>query len=152
MIGMARGFVTTLGHLVRPAITERYPDVKRELPERSRMSFAMLADEDGSSACKACLVCERDCPDHSITVVADKPAEGGKRVLRRFTIDLGTCMYCGLCVESCPSGALVHTGEFEHAPRHRDETILVLYDSPPGAPGPAPERASEEPAEEEGAE
>jgi Na+-translocating ferredoxin:NAD+ oxidoreductase RNF subunit RnfB len=35
--------------------------------------------------------------------------------MERFDIDIGKCMYCGLCVEPCPTGAIQHTREFEGA-------------------------------------
>ena len=40
MIGMAKGMITTFKHLFKPTFTIQYPNVKRPLPERSRMSFA----------------------------------------------------------------------------------------------------------------
>lgn len=132
MIGIAKGLATTLSHLVRPAICERYPYVKRELPERSRSSFALTRGEDGTPSCRACMLCEKDCPAGAISVGVDKAAEGGKRTLTSFSIDLGLCMYCGLCVEGCTAGALVHTGHFEHSAVARGATILHLF----GAGGP----------------
>jgi formate hydrogenlyase subunit 6/NADH:ubiquinone oxidoreductase subunit I len=36
-------------------------------------------------------------------------------VLKRFDIDMAKCMYCGLCSEPCPTGAIHHTPEFEGA-------------------------------------
>jgi NADH-quinone oxidoreductase subunit I/NAD(P)H-quinone oxidoreductase subunit I len=36
-------------------------------------------------------------------------------MLNRFDIDIAKCMYCGLCSEPCPTGAIHHTSEFEGA-------------------------------------
>lgn len=36
-------------------------------------------------------------------------------MLTRFDVNQAKCMYCGLCVEECPSGALVFTKRFEGA-------------------------------------
>jgi len=131
MRGIAHGFVTTLGHLLRPAITERYPYVKRTLPERSRSGFVLVRDEDGALACKACQLCARECPEGAIEITSEKPPEGGGRVLTRFSIDLGRCMFCGLCVEGCTSSAIAHTGDFEHASPRREALTLVLYEKGP---------------------
>jgi formate hydrogenlyase subunit 6/NADH:ubiquinone oxidoreductase subunit I len=49
-------------------------------------------------------------------------------VLTKFTIDLGRCMYCGLCVEQCSSDGLHHTGDYENCSRSREDMLLVLYD------------------------
>src|SRR5207342_2264392 len=38
-----------------------------------------------------------------INVIAiDVEKVGDQRVMTRFDIDMGKCMYCGICVESCP--------------------------------------------------
>lgn len=129
MIGMAQGLVTTFKHLLRPAITLRYPDVKTVLPERSRTSFVLPLSEDGAPLCKSCGVCAKNCPDNAIVIESEKNPDGPGRVLTKFTIDLGTCMYCGICVENCPSMGLAHTGDYETATHLKDETILVLFDS-----------------------
>ena len=135
MIGMAKGMMTTLKQLLRPAITVQYPKVLPELPERSRMGFAMNLNDDGSAKCTACLLCERSCPDDAIVIESMKNPAGKGRVLIDFKIDLGRCMYCGMCVEQCTSDGLHHTGDFEYAVTKRSETIQVLYHGkPPEAP------------------
>lgn len=141
MIGIVKGLATTFGHLLRPAFTARYPEVPKVLPPRSRSSFALVLDEDGVPRCKACLLCANSCPDAAITVESVKRPDGPGRMLTRFAIDLGLCMYCGICVEHCAAEGLVHTTEFENACTRREDTLLVLYerDTPdpleePGAP------------------
>jgi NADH-quinone oxidoreductase subunit I len=133
VIGMAKGMATTFGRMLRPAVTENYPDEKRTLPERARMSFAMAADESGQPQCKACMLCERSCPDEAIKIESEKRVEGPGRVLTKFTIDLGRCMYCGLCVEQCSTDGLHHTGDYENNSTAREAMMLVLYEAEPGA-------------------
>src|SRR5467141_19030 len=41
-----------------------------------------------------------------------------------FDIDICKCMYCGLCVEPCPTGAIQHTREFEGAVMHFNNLTL----------------------------
>lgn len=127
MIGIAKGMATIFGRMMKPAVTELYPQVKRELPERARMSFSMECDENGEPKCKACMLCERSCPDKAIVIESEKREDGPGRVLTSFSIDLGRCMYCGICVEQCTSDGLHHTTEFENNVTERSGTIQVLY-------------------------
>jgi NADH-quinone oxidoreductase subunit I len=131
MIGILRGFATTFSHMVRPAITERYPTTKPNLPERSRGSLALARGENGELLCRACSLCERECPDDALIVEVEKGPEGKGRVLVSLTLDLGRCMFCGLCVEGCPSDALVSISDFEHATPDRDMTRVSLYQRSP---------------------
>jgi NADH-quinone oxidoreductase subunit I len=138
VIGLGRGFAFTLGQLFRPSINQRYPQAEPELPERSRGSVAMVFGEGGEMLCRACGLCERECPDDALIVEVEKPAEGGGRTLVSMRLDLGRCMLCGLCVESCPAGSLAMTSEFEHDTPDRRELLHVLYgagEPPPRSPG-----------------
>jgi NADH-quinone oxidoreductase subunit I len=61
--------------------------------------------------CVGCTFCARTCPDYAIEVErVDVP---GGRCLTRYELDLSKCCFCGLCVEQCPTKALVHTGQYE---------------------------------------
>lgn len=132
MIGIAKGMATTLKHLFSPTFTIQYPDVKRELPERSRMSFTLDSDDLGEPRCKACLLCEKSCPDDAIKIESEKREDGPGRLLTTFTIDLGRCMYCGICVEQCSTHGLRHTGDFENSSADRNGTMLVLFEATSG--------------------
>jgi NADH-quinone oxidoreductase subunit I len=138
MIGISKGMAEIFGRMLRPAVTLNYPDEKRQLPERARMSFAMALDESGQPQCKSCMLCERSCPDEAIKIESEKRADGPGRVLTKFTIDLGKCMYCGLCVEQCTTDGLHHTGEFENNSVERADMMLVLYEADPAAVASAP--------------
>jgi len=154
MIGIAKGMATTFRHLLRRPITYGYPGVKRELPERSRMSFALLTDEAGEPQCKSCLLCQKSCPDDAIKIESEKSADGPGRTLTKFTVDLGRCMYCGLCVEQCSTSGLVHTGDYEVCSHERSAMMLVLYERDAGsqaAPQSPVEASSEGDTPHEGA-
>jgi NADH-quinone oxidoreductase subunit I len=125
---MLKGMTTVMRHLVRPPFTEGYPWEEKVLPERSRTSFELPVDEHGVPLCKSCMLCAKSCPDSAITIDAEKREDGPGRVLRRFEIDLGLCMYCGLCVENCTSMGLRFTGDFEKVTAVRSETVLVLFE------------------------
>jgi len=50
--------------------------------------------------------------------------------MERFDIDIGKCMYCGLCVEPCPTGSIQHTREFEGAVMHFNNLTLRFVPDP----------------------
>jgi len=139
MRGIGKGMATLFGRMMKPAVTELYPAVKRQLPERARVSFAMERDESGQPRCKACMLCERSCPDNAIIIESEKRTDGPGRVLNKFTIDLGRCMFCGMCVEQCAFDGLHHTGDFELNTIERAATMLVLFEADPDALSSAPQ-------------
>jgi len=111
------GLAVTFSNLLRKPYTVQYPDrlpgdirVQDTLPFRYR---GML--EVDLEICTACLACERACPIDCIVIEAEKDKAEGGFVMTRFDIDMGKCMYCGLCSEPCPTGSIHHTPEFEGA-------------------------------------
>jgi len=117
-VGLVKGLGVTLKHMLRPAVTQQYPEVKPNLPPRTRGVIALKQEN-----CTVCWKCSRECPDWCIYIEAHKetnpPASGGKarsvKVLDRFAIDFSLCMYCGICVEVCPFDALFWSPEFEYS-------------------------------------
>src|SRR5664280_2400192 len=88
-------------------------------------------------------MCIRD-SDEAIKIESEKREDGPGRVLTKFTIDLGRCMYCGLCVEQCTSDGLHHTGDYENSSTCREDMLLVLYDATLEAPAPQIDEATPE--------
>ncbi len=72
-------------------------------------SIALIEDR-----CTSCMICARECPTWCITLTSHLeqtvPAPGARprthNVLDTFTIDWALCMYCGVCIEQCPTDAL----------------------------------------------
>jgi formate hydrogenlyase subunit 6/NADH:ubiquinone oxidoreductase subunit I len=109
------GMAVTFSHLVRRPFTVQYPDrlgmrVQDTLPFRYRGIL-----EVDLEICTGCLACERACPIDCIVIDVTKDAQTRSMVMTRFDIDMAKCMYCGLCSEPCPTGAIHHTPEFEGA-------------------------------------
>ena len=105
--------------MTRRAVTAQYPDVKPELPPRSRGVIAPARGElHGLHAVRPRVprlvhlhrLAQGDDPGH-------RPAarERQRNVLDRFAIDFSLCMYCGICIEVCPFDALFWSPEFEYA-------------------------------------
>src|SRR3990172_4396086 len=109
------GMAVTFSHLVRKPSTVQYPDrmdmrVQDTLPFRYRGIL-----EVDLEICTGCLACERACPIDCIIIDVTKDKQTKEMVMTRFDIDMAKCMYCGLCSEPCPTGAIHHTREFEGA-------------------------------------
>jgi formate hydrogenlyase subunit 6/NADH:ubiquinone oxidoreductase subunit I len=109
------GMAVTFSHFVRKPFTVQYPDrtpvrVQDTLPFRYRGIL-----EVDLEICTGCLACERACPIDCIVIDARKDPAVKGMVMTRFDIDMAKCMYCGLCSEPCPTGAIHHTPEFEGA-------------------------------------
>ncbi|GGL24512.1 hypothetical protein GCM10014719_27660 [Planomonospora parontospora subsp. antibiotica] len=113
-----KGLSVTLRHMLSRSVTQQYPEVRPDLPARSRGVIALVEEN-----CTVCMLCARECPDWCIYIDSHKetlPApEGGRprarNVLDRFAIDFSLCMYCGICIEVCPFDALFWSPEFEYA-------------------------------------
>jgi NADH-quinone oxidoreductase subunit I len=117
--GLVHGLKVTFDNLTRRSVTQQYPDVKPDLPARSRGVIALFEEN-----CTVCMLCARECPCWCIYIDSHKettpPAEEGARershnVLDRFAIDYSLCMYCGICIDVCPFDALFWSPEFEYA-------------------------------------
>jgi formate hydrogenlyase subunit 6/NADH:ubiquinone oxidoreductase subunit I len=117
-VGLVKGLLVTLRHLLSRSITQQYPHEKPDLPPRTRGVIALKPEN-----CTVCWKCSRECPDWCIYIESHKethePASGGRarsvKLLDRFAIDYALCMYCGICVEVCPFDALFWSPEFEYA-------------------------------------
>jgi NADH-quinone oxidoreductase subunit I len=117
-VGLIKGLIVTLKHLLSRSITQEYPHEKPDLPPRTRGVIALKPEN-----CTVCWKCSRECPDWCIYIESHKethePASGGRarsaKVLDRFAIDYALCMYCGICVEVCPFDALFWSPEFEYS-------------------------------------
>jgi NADH-quinone oxidoreductase subunit I len=123
------GLTVTASHVLRRPMTVQYPDrtavpVKETLPPRYRGFL-----EVDTGICTGCQACERACPIACIAIEVEKDPQNPKqRSMVRFDIDLAKCMYCGLCVEPCPTGAIQHTREFEGTSTHVANLTLRFID------------------------
>ncbi len=118
------GMTITFSHLFKKPTTIQYPDrmarpIKETLPDRFR-GFLKVDME----ICTACLACMNDCPIDCIAIETRKEESTKERVLTRFDIDEAKCMYCGLCTEPCPTGAIHFTKEFEKATTNLEDLIF----------------------------
>ena len=148
---LIKGMEVTGVELVTPKVTEQYPENRNELkiPERFRATLEFIYDENGGHKCIACGSCERNCPNQTISItkrMVDLPDGKKKMKLDKYMYDLGSCTFCGLCVQVCPTNAIRFSNDFEQAVFTRSKlnkqlNYLPEKDEPAPAPAPAPKSA-----------
>lgn len=139
------GMSITMASVFVKGVTVQYPDVdvtNRETIKETYQGPLMpipdnyrgILDVD-MATCTACLICMRACPINCIIIDSAKcekeTIQGriGKATKKTnectvFNIDIGKCMFCGLCVEPCPTGAIVHTKEFHMNTTNLNDLVL----------------------------
>lgn len=155
IMSLIKGMQVTGKEFVTPKITEKYPEDREtvKVPERFRAILQLKYDADGNHKCIACGICERNCPNGTITLttkMVDTADGKKKRKLDKYQYDLGSCTFCQLCVTSCPQGALEFSNDFEQAVFTRDKLVKKLnYLPEKEEPAPTPEQLAKIQAERE---
>jgi NADH-quinone oxidoreductase subunit I len=172
-----RAMGATLKNLFRKPVTVHYPDQERQYPSRYRGLLALTYDKDtGEENCIGCRLCEYVCPPAVIKVEMLKAEK--RNYAKTFTLELYACEFCELCVQVCPTDAIVMMKSFDMPTADRREMLLdkdrlhvigLEYEpswatgnrlrdmqTPPKAPAPAhaapkPAAATTEPAKPGGA-
>ena len=161
---VGRAMKVTLINLIRRPITVHYPDIQRAYPDRYRGLLALTYDkETGEENCIGCRLCEYICPPQVIKVEMLKAEK--RNYAKTFTLELYACEFCELCVQVCPTDAIVMMKSFDMPTTDRREMLLdkdrlhaiglkyqpswatgnLLRDmqTPPKAPAPAHKAAAE---------
>jgi NADH-quinone oxidoreductase subunit I len=141
---IAKGMTVTLGEMMNPIITDDYPDAPPVFQERYRGLHVLQRDDNGLEKCVACFLCSAACPVQCIYIEAADNTEqerisGGERYAAVYNIDYSRCIFCGYCVEACPTDAITHGHGFELASYNTSTLIYrkeqLLAPLPEGATG-----------------
>lgn len=153
---LIKGMQVTGKEFVTPKITERYPEDRDtyKWPERFRACLELIYDKEGNHKCIACGTCERVCPNGTITLETKMvdTLTGKKKKLVKYTYDLGSCTFCQLCVQNCPTNALDFSNDFEQSTFTRNKLVKQLnYLPEKEEPAPTPEQIAAAAAKREAA-
>ncbi len=128
-LSLLQGMGVTIRYFVSPdkIVTQQYPENREtlEMMARFRGHLSMPHDEDGNHRCTGCGICERACPNGTISVLTTKDHRGSK-ILGRYLYRFSQCTLCNLCIESCPFGAITMGKNFELAVYDRKNLDFVL--------------------------
>ncbi len=152
---LLKGMQVTGKEFITPKITEKYPEYREKVhvPDRFRAILQLKYDADGNHKCIACGICQRNCPNGTISITTKMvPTFDGKqkRKLDKYIYDLGSCTFCQLCVTTCPQNALEFSNDFEQAVFTREKLVKKLnYLPEKEEPAPTPEQIAKMQAEKE---
>ena len=118
-----RAMWITFLNFFRKPVTVHYPEVKRVYPDRFRGVLALTYDkETGEENCIGCRLCEYICPPQVIMVEMLKAEK--RNYAKVFTLELYACEFCELCVQVCPTDAIIMMKSFDLATSDRRELLL----------------------------
>lgn len=108
-----------LRSLTKKPATVKYPAEGREMPKGFRGKLKFYPEK-----CVGCELCMRDCPTGAIEI--------RKLNEKEFVavIDLGKCIYCAQCVDSCLKKALEVTPEYELAQLDNTKLKVIFHALP----------------------
>jgi len=127
------GFGVTLRNIFRRPKTEQYPREKVPTAPRYHGRHQLNRHPDGLEKCIGCELCAWVCPADAIYVEADANTPEaqyapGERYGRVYQINYLRCIFCGLCIEACPTRSLTMTNEYELQGPTREGLIYEKHD------------------------
>ena len=128
-VAILKGMGVTLRHILfERRVTIQYPEERPPQPFRYRGLHQLRLDENGKELCVGCNLCGLVCPSECIYVEGaetsapeDERVSRYERYARVYIINTARCLFCGYCVEACPTDALAP--QFELGEYHRRDAI-----------------------------
>jgi NADH-quinone oxidoreductase subunit I len=120
-IGLVKGLKTTLRAFFSKPVTLVYPYRKVEIADRGQglIRIRMTQLDPLVYKCTGCGICEKNCPQHCITVAKKE----GEKQPETYMVNYGLCMFCRICIDVCPFNALQQTQEHEFIGGSRQDFI-----------------------------
>jgi NADH-quinone oxidoreductase subunit I len=127
-----KGFGVTFSHMFKKVVTEEYPEVVTPTAPRYHGRHILNRHPDGLEKCIGCELCAWACRADAIYVEGgdNDDATGerfspGERYASTYQINYGRCIFCGLCIEACPTRSLTMSNEYELARDNRRDLIFT---------------------------
>ena len=139
---LVKGFSVTFRTMLRKTVTENYPEEPVHFEARYRGIHVLQRDENGLEKCVGCFLCAAACPARCIYIEAAENTDtqrisAGERYASVYNIDYSRCIFCGYCVEACPTDAITHGHDFELATTNINALIYrkekLLEKAPPAS-------------------
>jgi NADH-quinone oxidoreductase subunit I len=106
-----------------------YPEVPWRVNEGYRGAPYLVRDQEGSTKCVSCQLCEFICPPKAIKITPPGPEGQGadrpnaEKMPREFEINMLRCIFCGLCQEVCPEEAIFLQQHYSLSGLSREEMV-----------------------------
>ena len=131
--GPLQGFGLTLATVFKKSAVLNYPEVKIDVKPRYHGRHVLNRHPDGLEKCVGCELCAWVCPADAIYVEGGDNTEEeryspGERYGAVYQINYLRCIFCGLCIEACPTRALTMTNDYELADDDRRDLIFTKED------------------------
>lgn len=124
-----KGLGVTFAHMFRAMVTSKYPEKPDPIAPRYHGRHVLNRHPDGLEKCIGCELCAWICPADAIYVEgADNTDEAryspGERYASVYQINYARCIFCGLCLEACPTRSLTMSNDYEMA---SDDRRALVY-------------------------
>lgn len=128
-LGMIKGMIVTVSHLLRHPIVTQYPEQYLNTSRRIRGNELIWK----KTSCTGCATCAKACPQGAIEIITSTNLVNNKYEVQTYRVDTGYCIQCGLCVEACPYDAVFMGYSYERAKYRRGDVVQAndeLLESP----------------------
>ena len=103
------------------SININYPLEEYNYSDRLQAMPELEIDDKGKSKCNSCLLCVEICPVDCLALEGEKGKEPDK-----FSINLGSCIYCSYCELICPEKAIT-MGHNHILAAHKEESLVLEF-------------------------
>lgn len=137
---VANGFKVTWRHFKRTVFEGRnaadetaggyYPEVPWKVEPGYRGAPYLVRDQEGSTKCVSCQLCEFVCPPKAIRITPPGPdgpvadRANAEKMPQEFEINMLRCIFCGLCQEVCPEEAIFLQKDYSLTGLSRKEMVF----------------------------